>query len=96
MNHSPKTFLAVAMVLPMLLSAALRADDWPQWRGPVGTGTASNADPSLVLSAPVFIRLQSTSRAERCFSPQIKPATGQANALESQIVATGVRHTCCW
>src|SRR5437868_15400336 len=25
---------AVALTLPLLLSAALRADDWPQWRGP--------------------------------------------------------------
>jgi hypothetical protein len=31
---SPKTLLAAALALPLLLSAALRADDWPQWRGP--------------------------------------------------------------
>lgn len=30
---SPKTMLAVALTLPLLPSAALRADDWPQWRG---------------------------------------------------------------
>jgi outer membrane protein assembly factor BamB len=29
-----KTPLAAALTLPLLLSAALRADDWPQWRGP--------------------------------------------------------------
>ncbi|MBI1918286.1 MAG: PQQ-binding-like beta-propeller repeat protein [Planctomycetes bacterium] len=31
---SPKTLLAAALTLPLLPSAALRADDWPQWRGP--------------------------------------------------------------
>jgi outer membrane protein assembly factor BamB len=31
---SPKTLLAAALTLPLLASAALRADDWPQWRGP--------------------------------------------------------------
>jgi outer membrane protein assembly factor BamB len=31
---SPKTLLAIALSLPWLLSAALRAEDWPQWRGP--------------------------------------------------------------
>jgi outer membrane protein assembly factor BamB len=30
----PKTPLATALTLALLLSAALRADDWPQWRGP--------------------------------------------------------------
>jgi outer membrane protein assembly factor BamB len=34
MHGSPKTHLAVALPLVLLLSAALRADDWPQWRGP--------------------------------------------------------------
>lgn len=29
-----KTLLAAALTLPLLPSAALRADDWPQWRGP--------------------------------------------------------------
>ena len=28
-----KTLLAIALTLPVLASAALRADDWPQWRG---------------------------------------------------------------
>jgi outer membrane protein assembly factor BamB len=31
---TPKTLLAAALTLPLLLSAALRAEDWPQWRGP--------------------------------------------------------------
>jgi hypothetical protein len=31
---SPKTLLAAAVTLLLLLSAALRAEDWPQWRGP--------------------------------------------------------------
>jgi outer membrane protein assembly factor BamB len=30
---STKTLLAVALTLPLMLSAALRAEDWPQWRG---------------------------------------------------------------
>jgi outer membrane protein assembly factor BamB len=30
---SPKTHLAVAVALALLLSVALRAEDWPQWRG---------------------------------------------------------------
>jgi outer membrane protein assembly factor BamB len=30
----PHSRLAVALILSLLLSAALRADDWPQWRGP--------------------------------------------------------------
>jgi outer membrane protein assembly factor BamB len=34
MPCSPKALLAAALTLPLLLSAALRADDWPQWRGP--------------------------------------------------------------
>jgi outer membrane protein assembly factor BamB len=31
---SPKPLLAVALILQLLRSAALRAEDWPQWRGP--------------------------------------------------------------
>jgi outer membrane protein assembly factor BamB len=31
---TPKTLLAAALTLPWLVSAALRAEDWPQWRGP--------------------------------------------------------------
>src|SRR5882762_10187708 len=31
---SIKTLLAAAIALLLLPSAALRADDWPQWRGP--------------------------------------------------------------
>ncbi len=34
MLHFPKSFLAAGLTLTLLLSAALRADDWPQWRGP--------------------------------------------------------------
>jgi outer membrane protein assembly factor BamB len=34
MHCSPRTLLAAALTLHLLLSAALRADDWPQWRGP--------------------------------------------------------------
>jgi len=30
---SPKTLLAAALTLPLLASAGLRAEDWPQWRG---------------------------------------------------------------
>src|SRR5260370_31061742 len=33
MPCSPTTRLAGALTLPLLLFAALRADDWPQWRG---------------------------------------------------------------
>ena len=34
MLGSPKTIVTFALTLPLLLSAALRAEDWPQWRGP--------------------------------------------------------------
>lgn len=34
MPCSLKTLLAAALTLPWLLSSSLRADDWPQWRGP--------------------------------------------------------------
>jgi outer membrane protein assembly factor BamB len=30
----PKTLMAATVSLPLLVSAGLRADDWPQWRGP--------------------------------------------------------------
>ena len=30
----PKTLLSAALALPLLLPAAIRAEDWPQWRGP--------------------------------------------------------------
>src|SRR5579864_7310845 len=31
---SAKSLVVVAITLPLWLSAVLRADDWPQWRGP--------------------------------------------------------------
>src|SRR5438093_1069608 len=34
MVSSPRTVLAAALTSALLLSAAARADDWPQWRGP--------------------------------------------------------------
>src|SRR5438128_2309123 len=34
MPCSRKMLLAVPLALPLLLAAALRAEDWPQWRGP--------------------------------------------------------------
>jgi outer membrane protein assembly factor BamB len=34
MLRFPRTLLATSLALPLLLFAALRADDWPQWRGP--------------------------------------------------------------
>ena len=36
----PRSLPAVALTLPLLLPAALRADDWPQWRGPNRTGVS--------------------------------------------------------
>ncbi|TMQ33361.1 MAG: PQQ-like beta-propeller repeat protein, partial [Planctomycetota bacterium] len=36
--ESVAVLLAVALTLPLLLSAALRAEDWPQWRGPERDG----------------------------------------------------------
>jgi outer membrane protein assembly factor BamB len=41
MPCSPKILLAAALALPMALSAALRADDWPQWRGPNRDGVCA-------------------------------------------------------
>src|SRR5262249_22291279 len=38
---SCKTILAVTLTLPLLLSAALRAEDWSQWRGPNRDGVWS-------------------------------------------------------
>jgi hypothetical protein len=40
---SPKTLLAAALTLPLLASAALRADDWPQWRGPNRDGVCGES-----------------------------------------------------
>src|SRR5882724_6624682 len=34
MRRSPSTLLTAALILQLLLFAALRAEDWPQWRGP--------------------------------------------------------------
>lgn len=34
MHHSATTLLAAALTLPLLFCAVLRAEDWPQWRGP--------------------------------------------------------------
>src|SRR5579859_8142550 len=34
MLGSPKTLLASTLTLSLLASAVLRAEDWPQWRGP--------------------------------------------------------------
>lgn len=56
MNDRSKMFLAVLLVLPLLLSATLRGDDWPQWRGPLGTGAAPNADPPVEWSETKNIR----------------------------------------
>src|SRR6266545_946326 len=36
-----KTGLATALTLLVLLAAAIRADDWPQWRGPDRDGVWS-------------------------------------------------------
>ena len=41
MLWSPNTLLAAALTLPLLPSVALRADDWPQWRGPNRDGVCS-------------------------------------------------------
>src|SRR5262245_38548063 len=30
----PKRLLVISLTLPLLLSLGLRAEDWPQWRGP--------------------------------------------------------------
>src|SRR5260221_761664 len=34
MTCFPKALLAASLSLTMLAAAVLRADDWPQWRGP--------------------------------------------------------------
>jgi outer membrane protein assembly factor BamB len=41
MYCSPKTLLAVTLFTPLLLSAAVEAEDWPQWRGPNRDGVCS-------------------------------------------------------
>lgn len=40
----PKSLVAGAFALPLLLSGALRADDWPQWRGPSRDGVCRETD----------------------------------------------------
>jgi len=40
----PKMLLAAALTLPLLRSAAVRADDWPQWRGLNRDGVCDEAD----------------------------------------------------
>jgi outer membrane protein assembly factor BamB len=37
----PHTLLTPALTLPLLLSATVRAEDWPQWRGPNRDGVCS-------------------------------------------------------
>src|SRR5882762_10404241 len=37
--------------IPILLSAAALASDWPQWRGPSGNGVSEDAHPPLSWSA---------------------------------------------
>src|SRR6478735_2908686 len=41
MHCSSKSLLAAALTLLLLLSAAVRAEDWPQWRGPNRDGVFS-------------------------------------------------------
>ena len=41
MFGSSKTIVTVALTLPLLSSGGLRADDWPQWRGPNRDGVWS-------------------------------------------------------
>jgi outer membrane protein assembly factor BamB len=38
---SAKSLLAAIFALPLVLSAAVRAEDWPQWRGPSRDGVCS-------------------------------------------------------
>ncbi len=44
MFRSPKTLLAAAITLLLLSSAAPRAEDWPQWRGPNRDAVYSETD----------------------------------------------------
>jgi hypothetical protein len=46
MHCSPKVLLATAVTWLLLLPAALRAEDWPQWRGPNRDGVWSEAQES--------------------------------------------------
>lgn len=43
MNDFRISILAVGLALPLLLPGALRADDWPQWRGPNRDGVCDEA-----------------------------------------------------
>lgn len=46
-----RMLLAAILVLPLLMSAAARADDWPQWRGPSRDGVCGETN--LLQSFPV-------------------------------------------
>ncbi|MDA1052713.1 MAG: PQQ-binding-like beta-propeller repeat protein [Planctomycetota bacterium] len=39
-----KTFIILALILPLLPSAELRAEDWPQWRGPGRDGMSRETE----------------------------------------------------
>jgi len=40
-THAPRATLIAVLALPLLLSVAARAGDWPQWRGPNRDGVCS-------------------------------------------------------
>ena len=51
-----RTFLATLLALSTCVTSIASAQDWPQWRGPFGTGESPDADPPLTWSDEENIR----------------------------------------
>jgi outer membrane protein assembly factor BamB len=74
----------VALTLPLLLSAALRADDWPQWRGPNRDGVCRET--GLLESFPAGgLKVRWRAPAGWGFSSPVV-ARGRAYLADSEVV----------